>query len=369
MFHWSQKTTRARMGAISLLVLLFLLAACSSASPTLLSNSLQGAHSPQKGKNSCMQPPSALHLQSLSDAQLAEMGFPPHAVIDRNPKQWTRVLAMAHTHSCKMIRDAHPFTHRPLRMPKAAATTAAASLGQQVRQLALTAAAASSGQSVNTPDTAGYVTTGQPGQYTAAAVSFMVPTLTPQVNGAPIAYVAAIGGENNMILAGIMSFSTPNFVPPQSDIPFDVFISHTSGVAPMEQQPVFNPRVQAGDTIFAYVDSNLNGNGMSDVYLLDENTGVYSYLPSIPGIADGASAGCLLQSSGGAGNGTILQNFGTVNMDCGVYQEGTPQMGPIGTYPNIPINMVNGGPGATTSDLSPDGLTFSVTWVSPNPGF
>jgi len=78
MFHQSWKMARATMGAIGLLVLLFLVAACGSFSPTLAASSLQGAHSSQKGnKSSCKQPQSSLHLQSLLDAQLAQLGFPP----------------------------------------------------------------------------------------------------------------------------------------------------------------------------------------------------------------------------------------------------------------------------------------------------
>jgi len=45
MIHLSWKMARATMGAIGLLVLLFLLAACGSVSPTLLSNSLLDAQS------------------------------------------------------------------------------------------------------------------------------------------------------------------------------------------------------------------------------------------------------------------------------------------------------------------------------------
>jgi len=45
MFYQSRKTARATMGAIGLLVLLFLLAACGSVSPTLAAASLQGASS------------------------------------------------------------------------------------------------------------------------------------------------------------------------------------------------------------------------------------------------------------------------------------------------------------------------------------
>jgi len=242
------------------------------------------------------------------------------------------------------VLDAHPLTLQPL--------------------TAATAAAASSGQPVNTPDTAGYVTTGQPGTYTAAAVSFTVPSLTQTVDGANAEYSAAIGGENNMIRVGITSLWTTQFSPPQKNIPFFELDSNTLG--PITGQLfVFSPQVQAGDQIYASVDSNLNGDGISDVYVLDETTGVYSSLLA-SGLADGASAGCLVRLHQ---PGLPLANFGTVNLQCGVYEEGTPQMGPIGTYPNFPINMVNGGPGAITSDLSPDGLSFDVTWVSPNPGF
>jgi len=46
MFHQSRKRARAAMGATGLLALLFLLAACGSVSPRLLSNSLQDAAPP-----------------------------------------------------------------------------------------------------------------------------------------------------------------------------------------------------------------------------------------------------------------------------------------------------------------------------------
>jgi hypothetical protein len=152
--------------------------------------------------------------------------------------------------------------------------------------------------------------------------------------------------------------------------PFFLFNSNTPGGALVEQglELVGSP-IQSGDTIYAYVDSDLNGDGTSDVYFLDENTGAYSYQPSLTVVADGSSAGCLVQTlpTDDPDGGLPLSDFGTMTMQCGVYEAGTAQMGPIGAYPNIPLDMVAGSnPGATTSALSSQ-LGFALTWMPGNP--
>lgn len=246
----------------------------------------------------------------------------------------------------------HPLTHLPLSAP-----------------------IASGAGTLKSTTWAGDVATGSPGTYTAAAVTFTVPSLTPTVSGARASYTAGVGGDGSVSPADQIAVGITSYLDPASgnqiNIPWWAFASSTPGAS--SPQMDLSLQVQAGDQIYAYVDSNLHGDGADSFYLQDNTTGAYiSAGTNNRGyLADGASAHCLVSDPLTLnGSQFPLANFGTVNMQCRVYEEGTPQMGPIGTYLNTPFDMVNNNndPNATTSDFSPDGLNFAVNWNSSQTG-
>src|SRR5215469_10982653 len=184
MFHLSGKTARATLLAIGLLVLLFLLAACGSVSPTLLSNSLQGAHSHDAARNAEV---------TLSDAS-------------------------------------------------------------------------------------GYQST-MPGTYTAAEVTFTVPSFQQPTGGPKVAYAAAVGGGVGIVDAGIYSYLDPSGT--QINQAYWEFYHFGPGPSVTQDLALGGGNgggvVSPGDQIDAYVSSNYQGSGNDYFFILDLTTGDFGY--------------------------------------------------------------------------------------------
>ena len=270
MFHQSRKTARATMGAaIGLLALLFLLAACGSISPKLLSNSLQGA--------------------------------------------------------------------------------------QSVPNLL-------------SPNDAGYIAT-SPGTYTAAEVTFTVPTFQQPAGGPKVAYAAVVAGHSGAVVdGGIYSYLDPT-TGAQINKAYWEFYGPGSGLSVTEDLPLSGGTgggvVSPGDQIDAYVSSNYQGSG-DDYFLIQDLTTGESGSYTLSGndyIVDGANASCLVLVP--ATDPQPPADFGTLNVQqCQVsLSEGTgaSTTSTISNYKPVPITMVNGGFGASPGPLGKGG-DFSVTW-------
>jgi len=228
---------------------------------------------------------------------------------------------------------------------------------------------------------AGYETSAA-AEYTAAAVSFNVPTLTPTVDGAKVAYAAEIGGTAGggaTIDAGIYSYLDPSGN--QINRAYWEFYNPTSGLDKTEEFSLTpNGVVSPTDQIAVSVRWNTTGGHAFDAFSIMDittNSSVSYALTGTDYLPDSTGAGCLVLSPIGTFPRLPVADFGTVVMQqCNVdrfYLGGS--LNPIGNYGPVASQIVrldsNGAKVAYTSSpsypLGNNGQDFSVSWENAQP--
>jgi hypothetical protein len=229
---------------------------------------------------------------------------------------------------------------------------------------------------------AGYETS-VPAEYTAATVRFTVPTLTPTVDGAKVAYGAEIGGTAGggaIIDAGIYSYLDPSGN--QINRAYWEFYSEGSPGLSNTQPLSLSPDgvVSPNDQIAVSISWNTSGGHAYDSFFIKDittNSGASYALTGSDYLPDSTSAGCLVLSPMGASPRLPVADFGTVVMQqCNVdrfYLGGN--LDPIGNYGPVASQIVrvdsNGAKVAYTSSptypLGNNGQDFSVSWENAQP--
>jgi hypothetical protein len=229
----------------------------------------------------CAQPPQNVHLMTLSNAQLSLYGLPLHNVLDRNPALWSAVLAHARDHTC---------TSSPV-----------------------------GGKTANVTEYydccwAGNEARGSRGTYRAADVTFTIPTVSSSspTQTSTVSFWAGVGGDNfyqttsyELIQAGVTLSVSPSGA--QSNYAW----WETAGTSGNNGPNSFSFAVHRGNTIYAYVDSNLSGDGYNTYYVENETTGAYGIHNDPPNyFSDSATGECI-----GEKNSPQLADFGTEWLD------------------------------------------------------
>lgn len=216
---------------------------------------------------------------------------------------------------------------------------------------------------------AGYEALGLSGTFNKAQAYFTIPSLNPSTQGVTSEWVG-IGGEpavtNSPVLvqAGIDSFM--DYSGSQSN---EAWIEVANTFPSHDVQ--FLHGLHRGDSIYVYVESNVNNSGYDKFYIQDSTTREeYSF--SLSGqqyITDGASGECILERLD-----KPLANFGKEKLsNCSLSDSNDPiHLSPIGSYRTITkINMVNKNSSkhsvraAIPGNLDTKGQAFVVTWHNP----
>ena len=216
---------------------------------------------------------------------------------------------------------------------------------------------------------AGYEALGRPHTFNKAQVSFKIPSLDPSTQGVTSEW-AGIGGErvitNSPVLvqAGVDSFMDSSGH--QSN---EAWIE-VHGVYP-SQNVQFLHGLHRGDSIYVYVESNVNHSGYDKFYIQNSTTHEEHWF-SLAGqqyITDGASGECILERLD-----EPLANFGKEKLSsCRLSDDQDHvHLSPIGSYLTATkVNMVSNSGSkhsvmfANPGNLDKKGQAFVVTWHNP----
>jgi len=214
---------------------------------------------------------------------------------------------------------------------------------------------------------AGYEALGLSGTFNKAQAYFTIPSLHPSTQGATSEWVG-IGGEPTvthspvLVQAGVDSFMDSS--------------GSQSNEAWIEVADTFPSRdvqflhgLHRGDSIYVYVESNVNNSGYDKFYIQNITTHE-KHLFSLLGrqyITDGASGECILERLD-----EPLANFGKEKLSSCSLSDGKASLSPIGSYPTIAkVNMVSNDGSkhfvtiAIPGNLDTKGQAFVVTWHHP----
>jgi Peptidase A4 family len=216
---------------------------------------------------------------------------------------------------------------------------------------------------------AGYEALGRPNTFNKAQVSFKIPSLDPSTQGVTSEWVG-IGGErvitNSPVLvqAGVDSFMDSSGH--QSN---EAWIE-VHGVYP-SQNVQFLHGLHRGDSIYVYVESNVNHSGYDKFYIQNSTTHEEHWF-SLAGqqyITDGASGECILERLD-----EPLANFGKEKLSSCRLSDGKDHvhLSPIGSYLTATkVNMVSKHGSkhsvmfANPGNLDKKGQAFVITWHNP----
>jgi hypothetical protein len=224
-------------------------------------------------------------------------------------------------------------------------------------------------QSLTGDNWAGYEALGLSDTFKKAQAYFTIPSLNPSTQGVTSEWVG-IGGEPAVT-------HSPVLVQAGVDSSIDSSGSQ-SNEAWIEVADTFPSRnvqfihgLHRGDSIYVYVESNVNNSGYSKFYIRNVTTHE-EHLFSLSGrqyIADGASGECILERLD-----EPLANFGKEKLsDCRLSDGKDPvHLSPIGSYPTTTktnIVSTNGSKhsviAANPGKLDTKGQAFVVTWYHP----
>ncbi len=225
----------------------------------------------------------------------------------------------------------------------------------------------SSTASISGDNWAGYEALGLSGTFNKAQVYFTIPSLNPSTQGATSEWVG-IGGEptvtNSPVLvqAGVDSFMDSSRS--QSN---EAWIEVADTFPSRDVQ--FLHGLHRGDSIYVYVESNVNNSGYDKFYIQNITTheGHWFSLPGRQYITDGASGECILERLD-----EPLANFGKEKLSSCSLSDAKDPLSPIGSYPIIAkVNMVSHESSkhfvtiAIPGNLDMKGQAFVVTWHHP----
>jgi hypothetical protein len=315
-------------------VILFSAIHYTHADPTSISQSFANLY--RLGEQQCIQPSQHLDLMKASNAQLAQYGFPTHATIAADPKQWETNLANADYRSCSSASSENQ-SNRHIFPPSFSSPTPSSSPASSVSL---------------SQNWAGYEAMALPHTFNAAQAYFTVPSINPSMPGDVSAWVG-VGGDPSLVPSG------PNgTVLVQAGL--DACLGSFCGCSDSNTQcntlwweefpdfPAetvsFTHGVHAGDQIFVYIDSNVINDQIDAFFMLNKTTDEYhSVALSLTGsrqyATDGASSECIVERSSDASTNGLLAfaDFGMEKISgCEVSQSsGKETPAPIGSQQNI----------------------------------
>jgi hypothetical protein len=309
----------------------FSLATPAFAQPT---NSAQVASQGSKAQT-CAQPPQNVDLMTLSDAQLRQYGFPVHAVLDRNPAQWSAVLAHAKHRACTSSSDASTSAEPLVGVPPP-----------------------------YSPAWGGYEATGGRGVYRQAFVTFTVPTVHSESSSAnsQVGLWAGVGGDQyfagqyyELVQAGVIITVTPGGV--QTNEPFWEHYGTTAINLPQN----FGFTIHTGDSVSVEVDSNLQEDGYNYYYVGDNTRGSYNTYTESGNFSDSATGECIGEKT----SAYVLANFGTEHLNDCIMGDDT-ETGGIGAWGVSPRILTTTGDSSGAKEICLGSIVnndlFSLYW-------
>lgn len=305
------------------------------AQPSALAANSSKALPQGSGSQTCAQPPQNVDLMTLSDAQLRLYGLPQHNALDNNPAQWSVVLAHAKYHYC----TSSPGVNAAAEENSPAAPDVTESFSSSW---------------------AGNVATGARGTYRLAEVTFKVPTVSsPHSSNA--AFWAGVGGAVSspfgLVQAGVtVSVSSSGA---QTNQAWWEIVGTPANPLPQ----YFSFAVHTGDTIMAYVDSNLDNDGYNTFFVDDETTGGYGSPTNPPTyFSDSATGECIAEKH----TSPPLSDFGTVDLDSCILGTSSTATQGIGDWPHFYYACTSNGTSTGTKLISVGSITnsedYAVIW-------
>lgn len=312
------------------------------------------AGSPSSGEaiTNCPQPPQNVNLMTLSDAQLDLYGLPTHSMINRNPQVWTSVLAHATHRTCGSYPDPLKRSHRP------------------VNAHHFVPAISCSG--CYSKNWSGNVDYGQRGTYRDGSVNFTVPS----INGAfspsnsDVSTWVGVGGDSDftspivLVQAGVDVYKACSVCPQYNESFYEVWPNQ-----PTEQNlPLC--RLNTGDQVYAFIDSNDNNNGKDYFYISNVSANCYnSYtIRNSSYFSDSATGECIVERPTNTSTGGYYQlgDFGTIHLT-GCTIDTNTQVNGVGNYPHVYYTMTSDGTSkgnvlAYPGSITGGGYDFPVYW-------
>lgn len=217
--------------------------------------------------SSCLQPPRNTDLTQLSDAELKSYGLPIHATINTNPQVWANTLAHVQHRTC------------------------GSTPGQSKRTHSIQPHKAKAGEH-GSGNWSGNAANAARGTYRYADVTFNVPFISFSNKSAQVAIWAGVGGDPAI---------SGNAVLVQAGVNTSIVNGKQYNMSFYEVYPGFAEqnlplsRLNAGDQVYAYAESNLNGSGYNYFFIDNETIGSYNSIYNYGYFSDSAIGECILE--------------------------------------------------------------------------
>lgn len=284
---------------------------------------------------------------ALSDAELQSYGFPTHEMI-MNATSLKLAITHAKHHICGTSPD---------------------SLGRKsVPPHPNTASCPAPTSECHDPYWAGNIAQGSRGTYRVATIDFVVPRLTGNCN-TDASFWTGVGGYTNLaggnpvlVQAGVDSnkYCGGSGLGQYNMSFWEVYPYNQEQNLPLD-------RLNVGDEVYAYAQSNFNNNGQNYFFIENETTGGYnSYSSSSQPFSDSATAECVVERPQEPNSSAryYLANFGTTNLNfCTAETNSSAGLIPIAQWPHHYDDMYNGNTLlASVGPINSSGEGFPVTW-------
>lgn len=330
--------------------LLLIIGQITTISTASAHTSIAVTHLQSTGKTICLQPPQNIDLMTLTDAQLDSYGLPTHSILDRNPKQWSARLAHAKHRTCGSYPDPLKRTHH---FPSHQSNSPNSCFGCP---------------SVNW---AGNVDTGARGTYRDGSVTVTVPNINGALSNSNSdgSYWVGVGGDSyitspaEVVQAGVDTYKACSACPQYNTSWWEVY----PNIKPEQDLPLC--RLNTGDQVYSFIDSNDNNNGKDYFYISNVSANCYnSHTETNQSyFSDSATGECIAERTGNNSGGYYsLPDFGTEQFS-GCTIDTNTRVDGVGNYTHIYHYMTSDGTSsgrvlAYPGPITNSGYDFPVYW-------
>lgn len=328
-------------------------------------HSAAGGSKPLGETPACAQPPVNLDLSHLSNPELLTYGLPDHSVIDSQLDHWTHIVTHAQHHGCERPVPTGE-RHYPAKGSGSAKDGGACSIYEVCYS----------------SNWGGIEDVSARGTYRIAEVAFTVPTIDTSNWSNDAGFWAGVGGD-----AYVPANSGQGYVLVQAGVDTKVSYGNQYNVSFIEVEPDFGGewdlplcRLNAGDTVLAYVSSNYNDDGYDYFYLGNESANCYNSCYISTGSttvattcvggqqirpydnSDSATAECIAERVTGAFGS--LKPLAAWNAPGHVINLNTCYANYNGIFDDpYQIDQIYNGCGSQTNEGNFTSTSFDVTWI------